>query len=104
MIDTAASLEADILAAIKLADLCLIVARPTYLDLSAALKALELVRQLSTGGMIVLNQCPPTRRGVEPRAVAATLETLLFGGAGGAGGPAREARLSERHRPRAERC
>lgn len=80
VIDTPASPEADIVAAIKLADLCLIVARPTYLDLSAALKTLELVRQLSTGGMIVLNQCPPTRRGVEPRAVAATLETLRFSG------------------------
>ncbi|MFN3573222.1 MAG: AAA family ATPase [Phenylobacterium sp.] len=80
VIDTPASPEADIVAAIKLADLCLIVARPTYLDLSAALKTLELVRQLSTRGMVVLNQCPPARRGAEPRSVAATLETLRFSG------------------------
>ena len=80
VIDTPASPEADIVTAIKLADLCLIVARPTYLDLSAALKTLELVRQLSTRGMVVLNQCPPARRGAEPRSVAATLETLRFSG------------------------
>ena len=76
VIDTPASPEADIVTAIKLADLCLIVARPTFLDLSAALKTLELVRQLSTRGLLLLNQCPPARRGVEPRAVAGTLETL----------------------------
>lgn len=80
VIDTPAAPEADIVAAIKVADLCLVVARPTYLDIAAALKTLELLRQLRAPGLIVLNQCPPSRQGREPRLVSGALETLRFGG------------------------
>ncbi|HMO42325.1 MAG TPA: ParA family protein [Phenylobacterium sp.] len=80
VIDTPASPESDIVAAIKVSDLCLVVTRPTYLDISAALKTLELLRQLRAPGLIVLNQCPPPRQGKEPRLVAGALEAVRFGG------------------------
>ncbi|MEW6020217.1 MAG: ParA family protein [Pseudomonadota bacterium] len=89
VIDTPASPEADIVAAIKVADLCLVVTRPTYLDIAAALKTLELLRQLRAPGMIVLNQCPPPRQGREPRLVAGAMEALRFGGLPVAGTPLR---------------
>lgn len=80
VIDTPASPEADIVAAIKVADLCLVVARPTYLDLAAALKTVELLRQLRAPGLIVLNQCPSPRQGQESRVVSGALEALRFAG------------------------
>lgn len=80
VIDTPASPEADIVAAIKVADLCLVVTRPTYLDLAAALKTIDLLRQLRAPGLIVLNQCPSPRQGQESRVVAGTLDALRFAG------------------------
>ncbi len=80
VIDTPASPEADIVAAIKVSDLCLVVTRPTYLDLAAALKTIDLLRQLRAPGLIVLNQCPSPRQGQESRVVAGTLDALRFAG------------------------
>ncbi|MDP2212258.1 ParA family protein [Phenylobacterium sp.] len=80
VIDTPASPEADIVSAIKVADLCLVVTRPTYLDLAAGLKTIDLLRQLRAPGLIVLNQCASPRRGQEARVVSGTLETLRFAG------------------------
>ncbi|MDP1875258.1 ParA family protein [Phenylobacterium sp.] len=80
VIDTPASPEADIVAAIKVADICLVVARPTYLDLAAALKTVELLRQLRAPGVIVLNQCPSPRQGREARVVTGAIEALRFAG------------------------
>ncbi|MFP5448609.1 MAG: AAA family ATPase [Alphaproteobacteria bacterium] len=80
VIDTPASPEADIVAAIKVADLCLVVTRPTYLDLAAALKTVDLLRQLRAPGLIPLNQRPSPRQGQEPRVVSGTLEALRFAG------------------------
>ncbi|WP_300576432.1 ParA family protein [Phenylobacterium sp.] len=80
IIDTPAAPEGDVVAAIKVADLCLVVSRPTYLDVAAALKTLELLRQLRASGLIVLNQCPSARQGREPRQVSSTLDALRFAG------------------------
>lgn len=66
IIDTPAAPEADVVEAVKHADLCLAVARPTHLDLAAAASSVAVVQRLGRNGLIVFNQCGPTRNGVEP--------------------------------------
>jgi len=36
------------------------VARPTYLDLAAAVLSVAVIQRLGRAGLIVLNQCAPT--------------------------------------------
>ncbi len=55
--------------AIALAQLSLLVVRPTYLDIAAALQTAQILRSLRKPGLIVLNQAPVLRGGVEPPAV-----------------------------------
>jgi chromosome partitioning protein len=78
IIDTPAAPEADVAEAVKVADFCLAVARPTYLDLAAAVQSVAIIQRLGTEGMIVLNQCPTPRNGVEPPSVVKALEALRF--------------------------
>jgi chromosome partitioning protein len=78
IIDTPAAPEADVAEAVKVADLCLAVARPTYLDLAAAVLSVAVIQRLGREGLIVLNQCPPARAGVEPPAVMKAFEALRF--------------------------
>lgn len=78
VIDTPAAPEADVAEAVKVADLCLAVARPTYLDLAAAVMSVAVIQRLGREGLIVLNQCPPARAGVEPPSVLKALEALRF--------------------------
>lgn len=80
IIDTPAAPEADVSEAVKLADLCLAVARPTYLDLAAAVRSAAIVQRLGREGLIVLNQCAPPRAGIEPPAVVKAFEALRFAG------------------------
>jgi len=80
IIDTPAAPEADVAEAVKVADLCLVVARPTYLDLAAAVRSVAVVQRLARAGMIVLNQCSVARGGVEPPAVLKAFEALRFAG------------------------
>jgi chromosome partitioning protein len=80
IIDTPAAPEADVAEAVKVADLCLAVSRPTYLDLAAAVRSVAIIKQLGRDGMIVLNQCAPARNGVEPPAVMKAFEALRFAG------------------------
>ncbi len=76
VIDTAAGAEDELAHAIVLADLSLLVIRPTFLDFAAAIRTAEVVRRLHKPGMIVLNQAPVQREGVEPPAVKKALEAL----------------------------
>lgn len=76
IIDTPAAPENDVMEAVKIADLCLAVSRPTYLDLAAAVRSMSIVRHFQRQGMVVLNQCSPPRRGVEPPAVQKAFEAL----------------------------
>ena len=76
IIDTPAAPENDVMEAVKLADLCLAVSRPTYLDLAAAVRSMSIVRHFQRQGMVVLNQCAPPRLGVEPPAVQKAFEAL----------------------------
>jgi chromosome partitioning protein len=78
VIDTPATPEADVAEAVKVADLCLAVARPTYLDLAAAVLSVAVIQRLGREGLIVLNQCAPTRAGVEPPSVVKAFEALRF--------------------------
>ncbi len=80
VIDTPAAPEADVAEAVKVADLCLAVSRPTYLDLAAAVRSVAIIQRLGRDGMIVLNQCAPHRNGVEPPAVVKAFEALRFAG------------------------
>jgi chromosome partitioning protein len=80
IIDTPAAPEADVAEAVKVADLCLAVSRPTYLDLAAGVRSVAVIQRLGREGMIVLNQCAPARNGVEPPAVLKAFEALRFAG------------------------
>jgi chromosome partitioning protein len=78
IIDTPAAPEADVAEAVKVADLCVAVARPTYLDLAAAVLSVAVIHRLGREGLIVLNQCAPARAGLEPPSVVKAFEALRF--------------------------
>ena len=80
IIDTPATPEQDVAEAVKVADLCLAVARPTYLDLAAAVRSVAIIQRLGKEGVIALNQCAPPRNGVEPPQVVKAFEALRFAG------------------------
>ncbi|WP_372782642.1 AAA family ATPase [Phenylobacterium sp.] len=76
VVDTPAVVEEEIAHAIVAADLCLLVIRPTFLDLAAAIQTAEIVRRLRKPGLVVLNQAPSPRAGVEAPSVKRALEAL----------------------------
>lgn len=80
VIDTPSTPEADVALAMNLADLCVLVSRPNFLDVASVVRSSEAVRRLSRVGVVVLNQAPPSRKGVEPPAVLRAVEALRFGG------------------------
>lgn len=76
VVDTPAVVEEEIAHAIVAADLCLLVIRPTFLDLAAAIQTAEIVRRLRKPALVVLNQAPSPRAGVEAPSVKRSLEAL----------------------------
>jgi chromosome partitioning protein len=76
VIDTAAGAEEELAHAIVLADLSLLVIRPTFLDFAAAIRTADVLRRLKKPGMIVLNQAPVSRAGAEPPLVKKAHEAL----------------------------
>ena len=78
VIDTPAAPEADVSECVKVADLCIAVARPTYLDLAATVQSVAVIQRLGREGLIVLNQAPPSRGGLEPPCVLKAFEALRF--------------------------
>jgi chromosome partitioning protein len=54
------------------------VARPTYLDLAAAVLSVQVITRLGREGLIVLNQCPSARAGNEPPSVVKAFQALRF--------------------------
>ncbi len=76
ILDTPAASENAIGHAIALAHLSLLVVRPTFLDIAAALQTALILRRLRKPGMILLNQAPVPRGGVEPPAVKRALDAL----------------------------
>jgi len=78
VIDTPAVVEEEIGHAIVAADLCLLVVRPSFLDLAATIQTAEIVRRLRKPSLVVLNQAPSARAGVENPTVKRALEALLM--------------------------
>ncbi len=76
VIDTPAGEEEELAHAIVLADLSVLVIRPTLLDFAALLRTLRVIRHLRKRAMVVVNQAPPRRAGVEPPAVRKAHEVL----------------------------
>ena len=76
VIDTPAGSEEEVAHAIVLADLSLLILRPTFLDLAAAVRTVDVVRRLRKPAMIVLNQAPAPRGGQEPPSVRKALQAL----------------------------
>jgi chromosome partitioning protein len=76
LIDTAAGAEEDLSHALVLADLALLVIRPTFLDFAAAVETAALLREMGRPGVIVLNQAPVARAGVEPPLVRKAREAV----------------------------
>lgn len=68
--------EDEISHAIVAADLCLLVIRPTFLDLAAAIQTSEIVRRLRKPALVVLSQAPSPRAGVETPSVKRALDAL----------------------------
>lgn len=80
VIDTPAAPDADVAVAANSADLCLLVCRPTFLDIASVARSAEMVRRLGKAGLIVLNQAPSKRAGQEPASVQQAIEALRFCG------------------------
>lgn len=76
VIDTPAGAEDETAHAIVLADLSLLVIRPTFLDFAAAIRTSEVLRRLHKPGVIVLNQAPVSRAGAEPPLVRKAHDAL----------------------------
>jgi chromosome partitioning protein len=76
VIDTPAVLEEEVAHAVVLADLVLLVVRPTFLDLAAAVRTSDIIRRLRKPGLVVLNQAPVTRENVEPPVVKRSIDAL----------------------------
>ncbi len=80
LIDTPAAPDADVAVAVNHADLCVLVCRPTFLDIASAARSAEMIRRLGKAGLIVLSQAPSQRGGVEPAGVRKAVEALRFCG------------------------
>lgn len=80
IIDTPPAPEVDVLEAVRNADFCLLVARPSFLDIAAVARSGEMVRRLGRPYATVLNQAPGPRAGVETRPVLQAIEALKVAG------------------------
>jgi chromosome partitioning protein len=80
VIDTPCGPEQDVAHAMVVADLTLIVVRPTFLDIAAAVRSIETARRLDRPVQIVINQAFSTRSGREPASVQTAFEALRFTG------------------------
>lgn len=78
IIDTPAGAEEGMSNAIVLSDLTLLVVRPTFLDLTAAVQTAEVLKWLRKPGLVLINQAPPARDGMEPPAMRKALRALGF--------------------------
>ncbi|HEY4031912.1 MAG TPA: AAA family ATPase [Caulobacteraceae bacterium] len=76
VIDTPAVLEEEVAQAVVLADLALLVVRPTFLDLAAAVRTSDIIRRLRKPGLVVLSQAPVARGSAEAPAVVRATEAL----------------------------
>ncbi len=78
IIDTPAGAVEDVSEAVVLADLAVLVVRPTLLDLSGLAPSLSLVRRMSKPALVVMNQAPTAREGTESPLVRRALRALDY--------------------------
>ena len=78
VIDTAAGAVEDVGQSIVLADMCLMVVRPTLLDISALVRTLDIVKRLKKQAVVVVIQAPVPRGGSEAPTVRRALKALDY--------------------------
>jgi len=78
IIDTPAGAVEDVSEAVVLADLAVLVCRPTLLDLSGLAPSLSLVRKMAKPALVVMNQAPVAREGTESPLVRRALRALDY--------------------------
>jgi chromosome partitioning protein len=76
LIDTPAGTEESMSNAVVVAGLTLLVIRPTFLDLAAAVHTSDVLRRIRRPALAILNQAPVARDGVEPPSVRKALRAL----------------------------
>jgi chromosome partitioning protein len=76
ILDTRPAADSDAAEAIRCADLCLIVLRPSFFDLKATGRMVDMTRAMGKTGMFVLNQAPARRGDKEGPAVRETVDGL----------------------------
>jgi chromosome partitioning protein len=76
VLDTRPAADSDTAEAIRCADLCLIVLRPSFFDLKATARMVDMTRAMGKTAAFVLNQAPPRRGERESPAVLETVEGL----------------------------
>jgi chromosome partitioning protein len=78
VIDTAAGAVEDVGEALVLADLAVMVVRPTLLDIAGLARTLSIVRRLGKPSTVVVNQAPVAREGSEAPVVRRALRALDY--------------------------
>jgi chromosome partitioning protein len=78
VVDTAAGAVEDVTEALVLSDLAVLVVRPTLIDLSGLARSLSLVRRLGKPSLVIVNQAPFAREGIEPPLVKRVLRGLDY--------------------------
>jgi chromosome partitioning protein len=76
IVDTSAGEEDEMASAVSLADLSILVVRPTYLDIASAAQTARVLQRLRRPAVIVVNQAQSPRNGGELPAVARAREAL----------------------------
>ena len=76
VIDTPGADEAATTAAAKVADLCIVPARPNAFDLWASEKTRKTIKSFGREYAFLLNQCPPSQQSARVELGAKALETL----------------------------
>jgi len=76
IIDTSAGEEDEMASAISLADLSILVVRPTFLDIASAAQTSQIIQRLRRPAIILVNQAQSPRNGAELPAVARAMKAL----------------------------
>lgn len=76
VLDTRPSADGDVTEAIRCSDLCLIVLRPSFFDVRATARVVDMIRAMGKAAAFVLNQAPSKRGEREAPAVLETLDGL----------------------------
>jgi chromosome partitioning protein len=76
IIDTSPTASEELADAVRCADFCLMVLRPSFLDVRAIRETAELVARFGKSGAFVINQAPPRRSGKEMACVGDTVRQL----------------------------